>query len=136
MSENLPSSPTLVSNNAAKEDESKIAAMLAAEAADDRKGGDILLLDVAEVSYLADYFVIVTGFSKAQVRAIAQSIQEKLETKLQRVPRQIEGQAEGTWVLLDYGDLIVHILMSQEREFYNLEAFSGHAETIKYPLAS
>ena len=136
MSENLPSSPTLVSNNAAKEDESKIAAMLAAEAADDRKGGDILLLDVAEVSYLADYFVIVTGFSKAQVRAIAQSIQEKLETKLQRVPRQIEGQAEGTWVLLDYGDLIVHILMSQEREFYNLEAFWGHAETIKYPLAS
>lgn len=135
MSENLPSSPTLVSNNATK-DESKIVAMLAAEAADDRKGGDILVLDVAEVSYLADYFVIVTGFSKVQVRAIAQSIQEKLETQLQRVPRQIEGQAEGSWVLLDYGDVIVHILMSQEREFYNLEAFWGHAETIKYPLAS
>jgi ribosome-associated protein len=135
MSENLQSSSTLVSNDAAK-DESKIAAMLAAEAADDRKGGDILLLDVAEVSYLADYFVIATGFSKVQVRAIAQSIQEKLETQLQRLPRQIEGQAEGTWVLLDYGDVIVHILLSQEREFYNLEAFWGHAETIKYPLAS
>ena len=136
MSENLQSSPTLVSNNAAKEDESKIAAMLAAEAADDRKSGYILFLDVAEVSYLADYFVIVTGFSKAQVRAIAQSIQEKLETQLQRVPRQIEGQAEGSWVLLDYGDVIVHIFLNQEREFYSLEAFWGHAETIKYPLAS
>lgn len=136
MSENLQPSSTIISNKATKENESKIAAMLAAEAADDRKGGDILLLDVAEVSYIADYFVIVTGFSKVQVRAIAQSIQEKLETQLQKVPRQIEGQAEGTWVLLDYGDVIVHILMSQEREFYNLEAFWGHAETIKYPLAS
>ncbi|HIK26488.1 MAG: ribosome silencing factor [Oscillatoriaceae bacterium SKW80] len=107
-------------------------AITIAKAADARKGGDIIILEVAEVSYLADYFVIVTGFSRVQVRAISQSIQEKAEQECNRLPRQIEGQAEGTWVLMDYGDVIVHILMPKEREYYNLEAFWGHARRINF----
>lgn len=107
-------------------------ALLAAHAADDRKGSDITLLRVADVSTLADYFVIVTGFSKAQVRAIATAIQETIEEKLHRVPVRVEGQSSGSWTLQDYGDVIVHILMPQEREFYNLEAFWGHAERIDF----
>lgn len=121
-------------NAAAREpDASKELAWTIAEAASDRKGGDIVLLQVSEVSYLADYFVLVTGFSRVQVRAIAQGIEEKVEQELQRRPRRMEGLAEGTWVLLDYGDAIVHILMPREREFYNLEAFWGHAERIEFP---
>lgn len=100
------------------------------EAASDRKGGDIVLLRVSEVSYLADYFTIVTGFSRVQVRALSQGIQEKVERELQRRPLRIEGQAEGSWVLLDYGDAIAHILIPSQREFYNLDAFWGHAERI------
>lgn len=100
------------------------------EAASDRKGGDIVLLRVSEVSYLADYFTIVTGFSRVQVRALSQGIQEKVERELQRLPLRIEGQAEGSWVLLDYGDAIAHILIPSQREFYNLDAFWGHAERI------
>ncbi len=107
-------------------------ALLAAHAADDRKGSDITLLRVADVSTLADYFVIVTGFSKAQVRAIATAIQDTIEEKLHRVPVRVEGQSSGSWTLQDYGDVIVHILMPQEREFYNLEAFWGHAERIDF----
>lgn len=107
-------------------------AMTAARAADDRKGGNIVVLEVAEVSYLADYFVIVTGFSRVQVRAISQWIQDKVEQECDRLPRQVEGQIDGTWVLLDYGDAIVHILMPKEREFYNLEAFWGHAARIDF----
>ncbi len=104
--------------------------MAAAQAADERKGEDITILRVADVSPLADYFVIITGFSKVQVRAIARSIEEKIETTLQRQPVRIEGQADGSWILQDYADVIVHTMMPQEREFYNLEAFWGHAERI------
>jgi ribosome-associated protein len=110
-------------------------ALTAIQAADDRKGGEISLLRVTEVSLLADYFVIVTGFSKVQVRAIANSILDKVETELHRTPRHLEGMAEATWVLQDYGDVIIHILMPNEREYYDLEAFWGHAERVNfYPL--
>ncbi|MGA7933445.1 MAG: ribosome silencing factor [Kovacikia sp.] len=99
-------------------------------AAEERKGADITVLRVTEVSSLADYFVIVTGFSKVQVRAIARSIEETVEQELEQIPTRKEGQVEGTWVLQDYGDVIVHILMPQERDFYDLEAFWGHAEHV------
>lgn len=124
-----PYSPsTLVALGTEKQETSPNLALTIASAADDRKGADIVLLQVAQVSYLADYFVIVTGFSKVQVRAICQSIEERVAIEWQRRPLRVEGKAEGTWVLLDYGDVIVHILLPQEREFYNLEAFWGHAE--------
>lgn len=100
------------------------------QAAEDRKGANISVLHVAEVSYLADYFIFVTGFSHVQVRAIAQAILDTVETELQRIPTHVEGQMEGSWILIDYGDAIVHILMPREREFYNLEAFWGHAERL------
>ncbi len=103
------------------------------EAAEDRKGSEIAVLRVSEVSYLADYFVIVTGFSTTQVRAIARSIEGKVEEVWQRQPRKNEGIGEGKWVLQDYGDVIVHIFMPQEREFYSLEAFWGHADRLTLP---
>jgi ribosome-associated protein len=104
-----------------------------AEAAEDRKGADVLVLGVSEVSDLADYFVLITGFSRVQVRAISQGIQQKVEQQMERRPRRSEGEAQANWVLLDYGDVIVHILMPHEREFYNLEAFWGHAQRIELP---
>ena len=114
------------------DEESHKLALTIAQAADDRKGGDITILHVADVSYLADYFVVVTGFSNVQVRAIARSIEDKVETEWQQLPLRIEGQAEGNWVLIDYGDVIAHIFMPKEREFYNLEAFWSHAEQVKF----
>jgi ribosome-associated protein len=107
-------------------------ALKVARAADGRKGGDILLLDVSAVSYLTDYFVIATGFSKTQVRAIAQAIQAEAEAELQRSPLRVEGVTDSSWVLLDYGDVIAHILLPKERQFYNLEAFWGHAESVDF----
>ncbi|MGJ3244609.1 MAG: ribosome silencing factor [Elainellaceae cyanobacterium] len=107
-------------------------AMTVCQAADERKGADITLLRVADVCYLADYFVIITGFSNVQVRAIARFIQDTVEDDWQRKPEQVEGMSEGRWVLLDYGEVIVHIFLPQEREFYNLEAFWGHAERIEF----
>lgn len=111
-------------------------AMAIAQAADDRKGSDIMVLKVSDVSYVADYFVIVTGFSNVQVRAIARSIQEKVELEWQQLPLRVEGFAEGAWVLLDFGDVIAHIFMPKEREFYSLEAFWGHADRVEFASSS
>ncbi|NHC33448.1 ribosome silencing factor [Scytonema millei] len=117
-------------------DESRGLALAIAEAAADRKAGDIVLLHVADVSYLADYFAIVTGYSRVQVRAIADAIEDKVVKEWHRKLLRTEGKNEGTWVLQDYGDVLVHIMMPSEREFYNLEAFWGHAERIDFPTAS
>lgn len=122
----------VISHGQTEEASEKLAATIAI-AASDRKAGEILLLKVAEVSYLADYFVMMTGYSRVQVRAIAQAIEGKVETELQRRPLRTEGKVEGSWVLQDYGDVIVHIMMPKEREFYNLEAFWIHAERISLP---
>lgn len=126
---------TLASTRTQNTETSHELALTIARAADDRKGGDIVILKVGEVSYLADYFVIVTGFSRAQVRAISLAIAEKVETQWQRKPLRVEGLTESSWILQDYGDAIVHILLPQEREFYNLEAFWGHAEQIEFQVS-
>jgi ribosome-associated protein len=115
------------------EETSENLALTVAEAALDRKAVEIILLNVAEISSLSDYFVMMTGYSKVQVRAIADAIEGQVEIEWQRRPLRTEGKAEGTWVLQDYGDVIVHIMMPREREFYNLEAFWGHAERISLP---
>lgn len=116
-------------------DEARKLAITIAEAASDRKAGEILLLRVGDVSYLADYFVVMTGYSRVQVRAIAEAIEEQVRTDLQRYPLRTAGKAEGSWVLQDYGEVIVHIMMPKEREFYNLEAFWSHAERLELPTA-
>jgi ribosome-associated protein len=132
MRDQLKMPSTLIVTSDQKQDMSQALALTIAQAADDRKGEEIVILRVAEVSYLTDYFVIVTGFSRPQVRAIAQSIEQKVETVWQRLPLRTEGQSESSWILQDYGDVIVHVLLPQEREFYNLEAFWGHAEQVKF----
>jgi ribosome-associated protein len=109
---------------------------LAAEAADDRKAGDMVLINIAEVSTLADYLLIVSGFSKVQLRAISGSIIDKIEADFDRLPLRTEGQDRGGWILIDYGDAIVHIMMPEQREFYNLEAFWGHGEMVTLPQAT
>jgi ribosome-associated protein len=131
--QSVPLTKSVVINPTQIEESSGKLAATIAEAASDRKAGEILLLKVAEVSYLADYFVMMTGYSRVQVRAIAQAIEGKVETELQRRPLRTEGKLEGSWVLQDYGDVIVHIMMPKEREFYNLEAFWIHAERISLP---
>ncbi|MEG3929301.1 ribosome silencing factor [Microcoleus sp. D3_18a_C4] len=113
-------------------DEARGLIVTVAQAADDRKAVDIVLLRVAEVCYLADYFAIVTGFSNVQVRAISQAIADQVEEEWQRLPLRTQGLSDASWVVMDYGDAIVHILKPQEREFYNLEAFWGHAERIDF----
>ncbi|MBD2080319.1 ribosome silencing factor [Leptolyngbya sp. FACHB-17] len=128
----LSNQQTLSTPIANLDDRSATLARLAAEAADERKGSEIVLLKVGDVTVLADYFVMVTGYSKVQVRAIARSIEEKVEETMNRRPIRSEGFAEGSWIVEDYGDVIVHIMMPQEREYYGLESFWGHAARVPF----
>lgn len=137
---NFPDRSSTVTNSALSassmdDDAVKKLALTVAEAASERKAGDILLLKVTNVSYIADYFVLVTGYSRVQVRAIADSIEKDVEEHLHRRPLRTEGKNEGSWVLYDYGDVIVHVMMPRERDYYNLEAFWGHAERIEFTSA-
>ncbi|MDX1977861.1 MAG: ribosome silencing factor [Pseudanabaenaceae cyanobacterium bins.68] len=108
-------------------------ALTAAHTAADRKANDILLLAIGEVSALANYFVLTTGFSRAQIRAIATTITEQIAEQFERQPLHSSNNEDTGWILLDYGDVIVHIMMPQEREFYNLEAFWGHVTQLVLP---
>jgi ribosome-associated protein len=123
--------PTDLKLSERQQDQSYQMAQAAAIAADGRKGENIVLLAIGEVSSLAEYFVIASGFSKAQVRAIAGMVEDELLEKFGRKPRNIAGEQDGTWVLLDYGDIIVHAMMTDEREYYDLEAFWGHAPKLE-----
>ena len=93
---------------------------LIAEKADEKKAGDIKILDMEGVSLLADYMIVCSGNTAIQVRAIAQHINEELK-KLDQKIYGLEGMSEGHWVLLDFGTVIVHVMRAEEREFYNLE---------------
>ncbi len=90
MRDQLKMPSTLLTNETQKQDMSQALALTIAQAADDRKGDNIVILRVAEISYLADYFVIVTGFSRVQVRAISQWIEHQVETQWQRLPLRTE----------------------------------------------
>lgn len=100
--------------------ESKKMALLAVEALEDKKAEDITIIDISEVSVLADYFIIADGNNKNQVQAMVDNVQEEL-FKAGYEMKQMEGYREGNWILLDFGDIIVHIFDKENRLFYDLE---------------
>lgn len=101
------------------------------DVAADKKASDVTLIDIRELSVLADYFVICTGANRRQIQAVASAIDDKM-AELHVNTRGREGNAEGGWVLLDYGDVIVHIFGPMEREFYRLERLWSEAPTVVY----
>ncbi len=99
---------------------------LAIAAAQDKKAEDLVVLDLRTLSNFFEYFLIMTGNSKEHVRALTEHIQEKLEESGIHVDH-VEGEDVGRWVLMDYGDLIIHIFEPQARVYYNLEGLWGDA---------
>lgn len=104
-------------------------AQLAVAAADDKKAQNILLLNLQGLAVFTDYFVICHGNSQTQVQAIAEGIQEKCKEQEIAI-RGIQGVREGRWIVIDLGDVVVHIFHRDEREFYDLERLWGDAEQI------
>lgn len=105
---------------------------VAAEAAAEKKASDVVVLKVAELLVVTDYFLICTGATDRQVHAIADEVEDRLrESGVKPVGR--EGERELKWVLLDYGDFVVHVFQPQEREFYRLEKLWGDAPRLALP---
>ena len=101
-------------------EESKKMARLAVDALEDKKAEDITILDISEVSVLADYFIIAGGSNRNQVQAMADSAEDALG-RAGYEPKQIEGYQSANWILLDYKDIIIHIFDRENRMFYDLE---------------
>ena len=104
-------------------------ALLAVRAADNRRARDILVLDLEGISIIADYFVLCSGSNVRQVGAIAAQVIDELEEEGVEVVRS-EGQDSARWVLLDYGDVVVHVFLESEREYYSLERLWGDARRV------
>ncbi|WP_102263658.1 ribosome silencing factor [Mesobacillus jeotgali] len=100
--------------------------LTAVKAADDKRAEDIMVLNMKGISLIADYFVICHGNSDKQVQAIAREIREKAEEHGYNL-RRMEGFDEARWVLIDIGDVVVHVFHKEERSYYNLERLWGDA---------
>jgi ribosome-associated protein len=107
-------------------------ALLCTRFALDKKAYDLELLDVSKLTAVADYFLICTGRSDTQVRAIAQHLEESLAAERIR-PQAIEGYPRGQWVLMDYGDVVVHVFYQPIRAFYDLEGLWIRAPRVRLP---
>lgn len=99
---------------------SKEMTTLAIKALEDKKGNDIRVIDIQDVSIIADYFIIASGSNRNQVQTMADNVEEVLG-RAGYEPRQLEGYGTATWILMDYNDIIVHIFSEEDRLFYDLE---------------
>lgn len=97
--------------------------------ADDRKAKDPVILELKSLTIVADYFVLLTGASRTQVLGIANHIEEEL-SQAELLPQQREGDQDARWLLLDYGDVVVHVFQEDTRLFYNLERLWNDAKRI------
>lgn len=108
---------------------SKEMARIAYNALDDKKAEDIVVIEVGQVSVLADYFIIANGTNASQVTALVDAVEESLG-KAGHEPKRIEGIGNTSWILMDYGDVIVHIFSKEDRLFYDLERIWRDGKTI------
>lgn len=99
---------------------SKEMAKIVYQALDEKKGEDIKILEIGHISIMADYFIIANGGSQPQINALMENVQEKMNQAGYQVKR-IEGNRNSSWVLMDYGDVVVHVFNREDRLFYDLE---------------
>jgi ribosome-associated protein len=111
-------------------------AVIAARAAADKKAEDTLALEVGDIIGIAEVFVITSGTNTRQVRTICDEVEEALKREDGVAPRSVEGLSDASWVLLDYGDLIVHVFLAETREYYALERLWTDAPRIAWEPTS
>lgn len=95
-------------------------AEIAYQALDEKKGEDIKVIEISDISVMADFFVIANGGSQPQINAMTENVQEKMNRAGYQVKR-IEGNRSSSWILMDYGDVVVHVFNREDRLFYDLE---------------
>jgi ribosome-associated protein len=111
--------------------DSKKLALLCRDLAENRKAENVVVLDVRDVSSITDYFIIATGTSEPHLRAIVDEITEKLRDEHDLKPKSHDGSLQTSWIVLDYFDVIVHVMRADVREHYKLEDLWGDAPQVK-----
>jgi ribosome-associated protein len=111
-------------------------ALAAARCAADNNGQNIKILDMRKITPVFDYFVIITGNSRRQLHAINDEIEHTIKEELKDKRMGIEGYNESKWILLDYGNVVVHMFDEETRDFYALEEFWGEAVDVPLPWAA
>jgi ribosome-associated protein len=110
----------------------RAAVLTAARAADDKKADDVVVLDVGDVLSITGWFVITSGANPRQVRTIAEEVEAKVKAEHGIAPLRVEGLDGLRWVLLDYGDFVVHVFSDEAREFYAIEDIWGDAPRLDW----
>ena len=111
--------------------DSKKFALLCRDLAENRKAENIVVLDVRKISSITDFFLIASGTSEPHLRAISDEITEKLREEHDVRPRAIDGNLQGGWLVLDYFDVIIHLMRADLREHYDLEGLWGDAPQVR-----
>jgi ribosome-associated protein len=102
-------------------------------AAESKKATDITVLDLTGITSFADYFVVCTGGNSRQVQAIADEVGQRLKKEAGELPISVEGYEQAEWVLIDYGDLLIHVFSPRSREYYGLERLWRNAKAVPIP---
>lgn len=118
--------------NATMPPDSTTLAIAAARAADDKGATDVMVLDVGDVLGICGYFVIVSAANPRQVKAVVDEVELQLTERFAEKPRAVEGATERRWVLLDYGDVVVHVFHAEDREYYRIERLYPDAAQVDW----
>ena len=132
LSRNLPQDMTKPTpETIARQERSLQLALAAAKEAEDSQGRDVVVLDLREQTPIFDYFVIATGSSQRQLRAIADGIDDVMQKNMGQARLSVSGYQESRWIVLDYGPLVVQVFDDEAREYYRLEDLWGEATKVE-----
>ena len=109
-------------------------ALLAARVAVETRGSDVKILDLRGLTPVFDYFVVATGSSRRQIHAMADEIKQAIAKEFSDKPRSTEGYEEGRWIVLDYGDVMVHLFDAEAREYWDIEHLWSGAKPVPLPV--
>ena len=123
-------------NPADRQDRARRLAMTAARVADETRGRDVRVLDLRGLTDMFDYFVVATGGSRRQLHAIADEIEKVVKAELHDRKRGGEGYEEGRWIVLDYGDVLVHLFDAEAREYWDIEHLWSGAKAVPLPAGA
>lgn len=112
--------------------EARLLAEVAAKAADEKQGRNIVVLDVGDILGIAELFVVLDAPNQRLVRTLCDEIEQQVKAELGRAPRRVEGHREQQWVLLDYGDVVIHVFLDEIRRFYEIERLYRDAPVVDW----
>ena len=110
-------------------------AFTAARVIEETRGADIVVLDLRKITDVFDYFVIATGSSRRQMHAMADEVKHTVRREMQDEPRAVEGYEDSHWIVMDYGDVVVHLFDAESRAYWDLENLWADASRVAHPAA-